>query len=377
VLRRAEIEVSTRVVKVTPLTAAALATALGLKRGRFEQRLGELRAVLTLDTTSLQALRDAIENVLPLDEFDFEALDLAASDAGILNFAQDLNSRVTGLLSDMDARLARLKNNLTAHDATTSSRARVELLEASLKAVLGEEFKAVPEFGVSAAQGAEWDLALKASRDDALLRHARTLHDFPVDDWLYGVARVRDRLHDWEQLVMLSGALSAGEPVLTPIQLPHQADDYWLGLEVPQQPQKYRIDGDRLLYTAHYAVPFDKSGRQCGLLLDDWTEVIPTEEETIGATFHFDRPNSEPPHALLLVTPPAFSGSWQWQDLADAVTETFELARKRAVEPTQLDASPYAPFLPATVMAATLHDITIATPLSANNGLYNQGITHG
>jgi hypothetical protein len=377
VLRRAEIEISTSVVKVTPLASTALATALDLKRGSFDQRLGELGDILTLDTTSLQALRDAIDDTLPLDEFDPEALDLAPSDAGIVNFVQDLSRRVAGLLSDIDVRLERLTANLSAHDATGSSRARVELLEASLKAVLGEEFKAVPEFTVSPAQAAEWGLALKASGDDALLRHAGTLHDFPVDDWLYGVARVRERMHDWEQVVMLTGALKASEPALTPIQLPHQADDYWLGLEVPQQPQKYQIDGDRLLYTAHYAVPFDGTARQCGLLLDEWTEKIPNEDETIGATFHFDRPNSEPPQALLLVAPPAFSGAWQWQDLADAVSETFELARKRAVEPSQLDGTAYAPFLPATVMAATLHDITIATPLTANNGLYQQGITHG
>jgi hypothetical protein len=147
-------------------------------------------------------------------------------------------------------------------------------------------------------------------------------------------------------------------------------------LEFPQNdvvdPGKpFRIDGDRLLYTAHYSVlPFQKTRRQCGLLLDEWTEVIPAEEETTGISFHYDRPNSEPPQVMLLVTPSEFKGAWQWSDLLDAVNETLDMAKKRAVEPVHVDAGSYARFLPATVMAVTVSQISIAANLAVNNRVF-------
>jgi hypothetical protein len=160
--------------------------------------------------------------------------------------------------------------------------------------------------------------------------------------------------------------------------LPYKVEDHWLALQFPYDPdpatkkdstKNYQFDGDRLLYTAHYAVPFNRSQRQCGLLLDEWTEVIPSDNETTGIAFHYDRPNCEPPQTMLLVTPPEFKGSWQWQDLVDTLNETLDLAKKRAVEPSQIDATPYARLLPSTIMATTLYQISIAANLSINNKL--------
>jgi hypothetical protein len=102
-------------------------------------------------------------------------------------------------------------------------------------------------------------------------------------------------------------------------------------------------------------------------LLDEWTEVLPMENETTGIGFHYDRPNSEPPQVLLLVTPPAFTGSWQWDDLVDTLHETFALARQRAVEPAQVDATSLNRLLPATLMALTLREVSISGDLSINN----------
>ena len=73
---------------------------------------------------------------------------------------------------------------------------------------------------------------------------------------------------------------------------------------------------------------------------------------------------------MLLVTPATFRGAWQWNDLVDGVRETMQLARRRAVEPARLDSTTYARFLPATMMAVTLYQITISTNLSINNMLY-------
>jgi hypothetical protein len=70
---------------------------------------------------------------------------------------------------------------------------------------------------------------------------------------------------------------------------------------------------------------------------------------------------------MLLVAPPVQSGSWSWDDLVAAVSETLDLARVRAVEPGQLDGTPYAQLLPATVLSAAARAITIGTDLALNN----------
>ena len=50
-------------------------------------------------------------------------------------------------------------------------------------------------------------------------------------------------------------------------------DDRWLNLEFPKT---QKLDQDRLLYTAHLPpVDFDKTKPQCGMLLDEWSEMIP------------------------------------------------------------------------------------------------------
>jgi hypothetical protein len=157
--------------------------------------------------------------------------------------------------------------------------------------------------------------------------------------------------------------------VLDPVQLPCRPGDRWLALEFPPD---LPLAGDKLLYTAHYSTPFQKAGPQCGLLADEWSEVIAGNAETTGITFHYDRPNSEAPQAMLLVAPASASGQWQWADLVDAVNETLDMAKKRAVEPVHLDSTPYARFLPAAVTAVSLYPITIAANLAINNGVVTQ-----
>ena len=177
---------------------------------------------------------------------------------------------------------------------------------------------------------------------------------------------VRPALHAWETSTFLAATFERPEPRLVPAQLPFQATAPWLALQFPAS---YSIDGDRLLYTAHYAAPFDPSARQCGLLLDDWTEVVPGTSKDTGITFNFDRPDNEPPQAILLVTPATADGAWHWQDVVGALNETLDLAKKRALEPAMVDPTAYAGFLPATIMAVTLHGISITTALAVAGGV--------
>jgi hypothetical protein len=133
-----------------------------------------------------------------------------------------------------------------------------------------------------------------------------------------------------------------------------------------QFPEASRPASDRLLYTAHYVTPFDRTAHQCGLLLDEWTEVVPGVSRETGLTFDFDRPDNEAPQAILVVTPATGDGVWHWEDLVGALNETLDLVKKRALEPAQLESTPYASFLPATIMAVTLRGISITTAMAVN-----------
>ncbi len=84
----------------------------------------------------------------------------------------------------------------------------------------------------------------------------------------------------------------------------------------------------------------------------------------LGSRSSTTGPAREPPQAWLLVTPPRIDGEWQWTDLLGALEETLELAKLRAVEPTHVDSTAYARFLPATASAVTLRGLSIAANFS-------------
>jgi hypothetical protein len=90
---------------------------------------------------------------------------------------------------------------------------------------------------------------------------------------------------------ILSGAFSRPEPALVPAQLPHRAGEQWPALAFPAAPI---IDGERLLYTVHLAAPFVSGAPVCGLLVDEWSEVVPGEEAITGIVFHHDRTPRRP-----------------------------------------------------------------------------------
>ena len=234
-----------------------------------------------------------------------------------------------------------IEDLFTKYASETDSAKLLKILIAASQLLFGENFKIIPEFQLSPLQGAEIEKVF--NNRDQLLTYQRTELgvDFPVDDWLYSVARVREKIGEWENIVMLSENFTDTPLNLRPLQFPFNAEDTWLGLSYPET---YKIESDKLLYTAHLD-NFDPTQAQCGLLVDEWTEVIPTKTETTGLSFQYDQPNAEPPQTMLLVTPAAFKGEWHWSELVGALHETLDLAKLRAIEPGQIDKTAYSQFI--------------------------------
>jgi hypothetical protein len=367
VLQTAERLISTTLTMPLPATPNDYRIILMNKRGAFMSRLSLFQGILSTTTNSLATLLGEVKALLPVADFDLVGLELGEIEDQILAFVSDIMNRAKSVAAEMNNRMIAAQAQLDIHDGAARATVCADALQQAARILLGEDFQIIPEFEIVPEQAEEWGKALNAGQSGELLSHL-TNTDFPMDDWLYGVARVREKMRHWEQLLMVVPALGKTAPELLPMQLPFLAGDRWVGLDFSAG---YQIDRDRLLYTAHYAVPFQKTQRQCGLLLDEWTEVIPATKETTGIAFNYDRPNSEPPQAMLLVTPAAFTGAWQWLDLVDALNETLEMAKRRAVEPVHVDATAYARFLPATIMAVTLYQISIAANLAVNNKVYD------
>lgn len=366
-LRRAERLVTTQFTELDPPTPAAYEALLNGKRDALAGKRDDFAAIRQAPAGTTAGVLAAIAAELPVDQFDGAGIDLSNPSGLLVGLATQMASLTRALADEVARRTEVARSKLADAAAAASSTSAADLRVSAAKSLFGDDFVLVPEYTLPPPRADE--LANAWADRTRLLRHLTDPPpgglgvDFPVDDWLYGLARVRDKLGLWEHILVTAEALRTAPPELTPLQLPYRPDDVWLGLRFPDD---YEHDGDRLAYTAHFAAPFDKTTRQCGLLLDEWTEVIPGAEETTGVAFHYDRPSTEPPQAMLLALAPRMSGGWQWPDLVDAVRETFAEARLRAVEPAQVDGEPYAQFLPAAITAATYHPITIGVNFAMN-----------
>ena len=354
-------------------------------RNTFTNSLNGLEQQAGTNRTTLSELLVEVAAILPPAEFDPQGLDLTPFQDRAVAFGEDLLARARRLAEELDARRDSANKALELYDTAATGPDRVRAGTDALRALLGEDVLSIPEFTPPAPVIQQWRNARADS--EKLVAHLKPARDFPVDDWLHGMARVREKPRLWEQTVLLAdalrgpgGLLGTGspnwpEPQLSPIQLPHVQGDHWLGLEFAKDPAlPDQLGEDRLLFTAHYATGLN-GDRHCGLLLDEWTEVIPAERETTGVALHYNGPDAEPPQAMLLVVPPVRvpGGQWAPADLVDAIIETFELAKTRAVEPAHLGATALAHLLPATVLSATRRKATAGTDFALANLRWRAG----
>ncbi len=227
---------------------------------------------------------------------------------------------------------------------------QVALLLQAGRLAFSETFALLPAFRCAN----ELDLALADGSRTQLLAHASTAAGITpalvVDEWLQGLARVRPALHRWELVRVLSEALGDTTIEVRPAQVPYRAQDSWLAVPFPgldpiqdpdpdptAPPRPFGITRDTLSIAAHGAAAFQLGAAQRGVLLDEWTEEIPTEQEITGIGFRYNQPNAAPPQALLLVVTPEQTGSWSWDALLGTLDDTLARAKRRAVEPAQLE----------------------------------------
>jgi hypothetical protein len=261
---------------------------------------------------------------------------------------------------------------LQAEAASASRlRTRVEKYTAAGKALLGEAFNILPLFNYNN----EADIQQSNADRSQLLKYATdTLKmTFPADEWLQNVSHVRPKSRRWDTIRTLVESFQADLLALHPVQLPYRAGDRWLAVEFPETDaitgEPFNLLHDTLSLTIHGEAAFAPAARQCGLLIDDWTEVIPAQEEVTGITFNYDQPNTCPPQVLLLAVTPQETGRWSWENLVGILNDTLQRAKRRAVEPLlldKIDRPELGVLLPAIVADFSQHDLNIALDYRLN-----------
>jgi hypothetical protein len=190
--------------------------------------------------------------------------------------------------------------------------------------------------------------------------------------WLQRAAHVRDGAGRLETALMYAEAAGSPQTLrLRVAQLPRRGADRWVGLAATREQP---ITSGRLSLVVQSAATAPPAGAAlAGLVVDEWTEVVPDRTQPTGISFHANEPVARAPQAILLAAPPTEAHVWSLAALEATVLETLELGRLRLVDGEALAAPPPgasgAPrlghYLPAIYLASAPAADTVTTDLRA------------
>jgi hypothetical protein len=264
---------------------------------------------------------------------------------------------------------------------------KAEIYQSAGALVLGDSFRFIPQFQFKNRPELEaaHNFSNDVPPDDSLLRFTQSrlrsaavnssIADWrrlAVDEWLTGVAAVREKIGLIDTLNTFQEGFGDEELTFQPLQLPFNTKAHWVAVEFPEvtpeqldDPSVFVPAGDFLSVVRQLPENYDAATPQAGLLLDEWNEVIPNRIETTGVAIHYNQPNTEPPQCILLAVSPVVDGRWEWDHLVETITDTFDRAKRRGVEPDFLRTTAYAQLLPAVLSSFTSYPFaTISTNLA-------------
>ena len=238
----------------------------------------------------------------------------------------------------------------------TTEEQEVKAHSNAIGALLGNGFKAIPQFSFDNYTGLQTSIydqldAQAASvppttpPDGNIMANYFGVIDDAMDEWIYGMARVKERIDSVETIRLFAREGNA-HPLETirPVQFPNALTDYWLGLEYPST---YKPTSDKFsvgIFNSDLLHTLPAAPYYCGLIIEEWSEEIPFSEQTTGLTFNYSQPTAKPPQNVLLAINPktiqtnsiddtATSKQWEIEDLLHTLLDTIDMAQIRMVEP--------------------------------------------
>jgi hypothetical protein len=265
-----------------------------------------------------------------------------------------LRGQARALLRESAARLARgaaLRAQPAESDPTGQ---RSRLLE-RIRAVLGEDFAVQPRFTVGSARATEFAAALSAS---TAVQGGDPLE---AQGWLIRSARVRDPAARLLHCLRSAEVLGAGERAnLAVAQLPHAPGQRWIGLK-PLAGQA--LPEGKVSMVVQTTAALNWTQPLTGLVVDEWTETVPSTEQTTALAFQYPPPDAAPPQALLIAVPPTPGAAWTHATLRQVLDETLNLARLRALDAELLGEAAQA--LPSLYLAHNARNDAVSSDLAA------------
>jgi hypothetical protein len=236
---------------------------------------------------------------------------------------------VTAELNQRAAQLKQLADHFTRDPGNPEQSYAFD--SARLKAVFGASFQVLPRLEQSG--GDTWANSTSLQANDPL-ESVR---------WFQRAARVRQGAGRLDTAVMLSEALS-GQLLLQfkVAQLPAVPGDTWVALAGS-------TSASRLSLVAFCPGALTAGAPIAGLMLDEWTEVLPSPQQITGVSFQYTDPIARPPQAILLAVKPDDFPEWTMEAVEGSVLEALDLAKIRAVDPDSLTALGH--YLPALYFA--------------------------
>jgi hypothetical protein len=168
-------------------------------------------------------------------------------------------------------------------------------------------------------------------------------------------ARVRPALDAWRRVDLLRGAFGGAAAAPIVAQLPYENGARWAALPFANDASRPKPGRTSVLLYRAAAPAVNASW--CGLLMDQWTEVIPQRSEQTGVAFHYDDAGAEAPQAILVAVPPAPAEQWDLASLVATVNEALDLAKVRAVDMELL--GELGQLLPAAYLSDSTEDVTV------------------
>ncbi len=285
----------------------------------------------------------------------------------LLEQARNTARSMTTLLEQADELLV----SLPAPENDTIQK-KVDLLIKAGKIFFGDVFNILPRF-IYSNPG---DIQLSNANRTQLLKHAIDVvkMQLPADEWMQKVSPVRPSLARWDDVRTIYELYHDDQIALFPVQLPYRSNDSWLAVDFPET---FTINDDTLSIVIHGEPAFSTVLAQCGILVDEWTEVVPGREALTGLTFNYNQPDAMPPQALLLAVTPEETGAWGWDKLLGILNDTLQRAKLRAVEPQLLDTLQRADtgvLLPAILSTFSQHGLDISLDYRLNVAFYENSL---